>query len=124
MAYNTVHNLDTVFLSAYSPSVGGTPISAYVASPIKGRLLGVDCTLGGALTVADATVTVTNVTTGITWGTLTLTQSGSAAGSFFSSIPSTYASSISNLNDVFSVTPASASGSSIPGHFRLSFRTF
>lgn len=125
MAYNTVHNLDTVFLTSYSPSVGGTPVAAYTFAPIKGRLLAVDAVLQGALTVADCTVTIVNVTTGITWGTLTLTQSGSAAGSVFSSVsPTSYASSIANLNDVFSITPAGASGASIAATFRMGFRTF
>lgn len=124
MAYNSTHNLDTIYMTAFSSSVGGTPVTAYVASPMKGRLLIVDGVLRGAITTADGTITVTNVTTGVVWGTFTVTQSGSAAGLLFIGTPTTYASSIVNLNDVLSIVPSGASGATIGMDFKLAFRSF
>lgn len=124
MAYNSTHALDAVHQNAYTPSCGGTPVAAYAVSPIKGRLLTFRGILGGAITTADGTITVVNVTTGVTIGTFTVTQSGSAAGLMFSGAPTTFASSLVNLDDVISMTPSGASGASIPMHFKLAFRTF
>lgn len=124
MAYNSVHNLDTIFAHLFSSSVGGTPVAVYTDAPMKGRLLSVSGVLRGAITTADGTITVVNVTTGVTWGTFTVTQSGSAAGLRFAGTPTNYASSLCSLDDVFSVTPSGASGASIGMDFRLAFRSF
>lgn len=124
MAYNSVHNLDAMHITAYSPSVGTTPVVAYVDTPVKGRLISFSGILRGAITTADGTITVTNVTTGVTIGTFTVTQSGSAAGLRFAGTPTTFASSLVSQNDVISITPSAASGASIGMDFKLVFRTF
>lgn len=124
MALNSVHNLDTVFTTVSTTSVGGTPVTAYTLSPLSGRLLTLHGILRGAITTADGLITVNNVTTGIVWGTMTITQSGSAAGISFTGTPTTYASSLVSVNDVLSLVPTLASGSTIGMDYRLSFRSF
>lgn len=124
MAYNTPHNLDTIHITAYSPSVGATPITAYAEAAMAGRLLQVSGVLHGAITTADGLITVNNVTTGVVWGTFAVTQSGSAAGLRFVGTPTNYASSLVSLNDVLSIVPTLASGASIAMTFKLAFRSF
>ena len=111
-----------IVLTGYSPSVGGTPVATYMLAPCRGRLFDVTATLRGALTTADATVTVTNVTTSTTIATFTLTQAGSAAGSSFtSSEGGMEAARTVNRDDVISITPSGASGASIAADFRVRF---
>lgn len=124
MPLNPPHNLNAVHLSGYSPSVGATPVVVYVGAPFKGEIRKVTCILGGALTTADCTMTVANVTSGAAIGTFTVTQSGSAAGSFFSFVPTSYTNSLVTEDDVISCIPSGASGASIPAHFKFAFRTF
>lgn len=124
MGYNSTHNLDTVKVTTFSSSVGGTPVIAYASTPTPGRLLQVSGILRGAITTADGLITVTNVTTGVVWGTFAITQSGSAAGQRFVGTPTNYASSLVSLDDVISLTPSLASGSTIGMDFQLAFRSF
>src|SRR5690242_15193550 len=51
--------LNTADLTAYTPSFGSTPVAAYVRAPFRCRLVKVTGILGGAITTADGTVTVT-----------------------------------------------------------------
>ena len=56
-----------------------TAETVYVPVPYAGTVAKVVTTLEGAIATADDTITVTNVGTG-SMGTITITQSGSAAG--------------------------------------------
>ena len=107
-------------LTADSPSVGATPVTVYMSAPFRGRLLGFAAILRGAITTADCTVTVANVTAGTTICTLILTQSGSAAGQLFKTpgLSVTVADA-----DVISITPSGASGSNVGADFRLTFQS-
>lgn len=67
------------FLNAYMADVSADS-SAFVAVPCQGELIGVRSVLYGAITGANATVTIKVNGTAVTNGTLTITQSGSAAG--------------------------------------------
>lgn len=116
------HTLNTLHLTAYTPSCGGTPIAAYIRAPFRARLLKFTGILGGAITTADGTVTVANVTQSTTIGTFTITQSGSAAGQLFSGEATTAALQNVNQDDVLSFTPSAASGSNIPMHFSAVLR--
>jgi hypothetical protein len=112
------HTLNTIDLTAYTPSCGGTPVAAYVRAPFRCRLLKATGILGGAITTADGTVTASvNSNTLLTF---TVTQSGSAAGQLFSAAPAspTYL----NEDDVVVLTPSGASGSTIPMHFSVVVR--
>jgi len=112
------HTLSTTDLTAYTPSCGATPVAAYIRVPFRCRLLKATGILGGAITTADGTVTV-SANAG-TLASLAVTQSGSAAGQLFSVIPPspTYL----NEDDVIVLTPSGASGSSVPMHFSIAVR--
>ncbi len=107
------YTLNTVNLTAYTPSCGAAPAAAYIRVPFRCRLLKASGILGGAITTADGTVTVSANAT--TLATFTVTQSGSAAGQLFSAVPPS--PSYLNEDDVIVLTPSGASGASIPMHF-------
>lgn len=119
--YPGTHKISTVHVNAYTPSCGASPVATYIRAPFRARIMKYAGILGGALTTADGTVTVANVTQGTTIGTFTLTQSGSTAGKLFSNSPAspTYV----NEDDVISFTPAGASGATIPLHVSASFKS-
>ena len=71
--------------------------------------------LGGAITTANATVATTVSGTSITGGSITIVQSGSAAGQINSATPT--ALTFANEDDYISFSPSGASGSSIPATF-------
>jgi hypothetical protein len=120
MALPGNHVLFTQHITSYSPSVGATPVAAYMRAPFRSQIRKATCVLGGTLT-ADATVTV--AVNGTSIGTFTLTASGSVAGSLFSmASTTTTALSYVNEDDVVSFTSASGTGASIPGHFSCAFR--
>lgn len=116
MALPTPHpTLREVRPHCHSASIGGTPAAAYTSAPFRGRIVKFGGVTGGTITTADATVTV--AVNGTTIGTFTITVSGAAAGQLFSGSPTTNALMAVSEDDVISFTPASASGSSIPGTF-------
>jgi hypothetical protein len=112
------HTLNTIDLTAYTPSCGGTPVAAYARAPFRCRLLKATGILGGAITTADGTITVS--VNSNTLMTFAVTQSGSAAGQLFSATPAspTYL----NEDDVIVLTPSGASGSNVPMHFSIALR--
>ena len=113
------HTLNTIDLTAYTPSCGATPVAAYIRVPFRCRLLKTTGILGGAITTTDGTVTASVHLS--TLATFTVTQSGSSAGQLFSATPPspTYL----NEDDVIVLTPSGASGASIPMHFSVAVRT-
>ena len=118
MALPNVHTLTTTDLTAYTPSCGTAPVPAFIRAPFRSRLLKATAILGGAITTANATITITVNSTSV--ATFTVPQSGSAAGQLFSLVlPSpTYL----NEDDVVALTPSGASGTSIPMHFSIAVR--
>lgn len=122
MSLPTNHPFNTINLTGYTPSCGGTPVAAYMRAPARGKIRKFTGILGGAITTADGTITVTNATQSTTVGTFTVTQSGSAAGQLFSGTPNSDAVASVNEDDVLVLTPSGASGASIPMHFSLSIR--
>lgn len=120
MALPDLHTINTVDLTAYSPSCAASPVVAYMRSPFRGVIKKFTGILGGAITVADATITV--AVNGTTIGTFALTQSGSAAGLLFSGRPTTLLLSQVNEDDVISFTPSGATGTNIPAHFSAAIR--
>src|SRR3981081_735885 len=56
MAYPTNRTIKTVDLTAYSPSVGATPVAAYVRIPFRCQIAQASSVLGGAITTADSLV--------------------------------------------------------------------
>jgi len=118
MSLPNVHTLNTTDLTAYTPSCGTSPVPAFIRAPFRSRLLKATGILGGAITTANATVTIT--VNGTSVASFTVAQSGSAAGQLFSvTVPSpTYL----NEDDVIALTPSGASGTSIPMHFSITVR--
>ena len=110
--------LNTIDLTAYTPSCGATPVAAYIRVPFRCRLLKATGILGGAITTSNGTVTIS--ANGTTLASFTVTQAGSAAGQLFSATPAspTYL----NGDDVIVLTPSGASGASIPMHFSIAVR--
>lgn len=101
--------LKEVRMDCYSPSVGGTPVVGYFTAPFRGKVVKWGAVLVGTLT-GDATVTLAVAGTNST-GTLTLTASGSAGGSVFTTTPG--AITYCNEDDALSFTSASGTGSNI-----------
>ena len=118
MSLPNVHTLNTVDLTAYSPSCGTAPVAAFIRAPFRCRLLKATGILGGAITTANGTVTVSVNST--TLATFTVTQAGSAAGQLFSAVPPS--PSYLNEDDVIVLTPSGASGASIPMYFSVAVR--
>ena len=112
------HTLNTIDLTAYTPSCGASPVAAYIRVPFRCRLLRATGVLGGAITTANATVTVSANST--TLATFTVTQAGSAAGQLFTATPPSPA--YLNEDDVIALTPSGASGSAVPMHFSVAVR--
>ncbi len=76
-------------LQAGKVSAVGTTAEVYRwRAPFKGKIVGASAILNGALTTGDGSVTLAIAGTGVTDGVITLTQSGSAAGSKFTATPS------------------------------------
>lgn len=114
------HTVNTVDLTVSSPSIGASPVTVYMRVPFRSRILKFTGILGGTITTADGTITV--AVNGVTVGTFTVTQSGSAAGQLFSGATTTTILSYVNEDDVISFTPSGASGSSIPMYFSAALR--
>lgn len=112
------HTFTTIDLTAYTPSCGTSPVAAYIRVPFRCRLLKATGILGGAITSADATVTVS--ASSATLAAFTVTQTGSAAGQLFAATPPSPA--YLNEDDVIVLTPSGASGSAIPMHFSVAVR--
>ena len=110
--------LNTIDLTAYTPSCGASPVAAYIRVPFRCRLIKATGILGGAITSADATVTVSANSTTLT--TFTVAQAGSAAGQLFAATPASPA--YLNEDDVIVLTPSGASGAAIPMHFSVAVR--
>jgi hypothetical protein len=118
MSLPSNHTLNTIDLTAYTPSCGATPVAAYIRAPFRCRLLKATGILGGAISTSDSTVTASvNANTVAAFG---VPQSGSAAGQLFSAIPPSPV--YLNEDDVIVLTPSGASGASIPMHFSIAVR--
>ncbi|MEH2501239.1 hypothetical protein V1290_000050 [Bradyrhizobium sp. AZCC 1578] len=73
-------------VSAYLADLS-TASSAFVASPWRGKIVRVHSVIGAAITTANATWTMEINGTAVTGVSVTVTQSGSAAGDVDSAIP-------------------------------------
>jgi hypothetical protein len=112
------HTLNTIDLTAYTPSCGTSPVAAYVRAPFRCQLLKATGILGGVLNTTDGTVTVSVNSNTVT--SFAVPQSGSAAGLLFSAVPALPA--YLNEDDVIVLTPSGAAGASVPMHFSVAVR--
>ncbi len=120
MAYPSVHKFNTVHKSSYSPSIGGTPLAAYMRVPFRCRIDLVDAVTYGSITTADCSVAVALNGTAIAGSPLTIPVASAAAGEVSSMTPTSpvYA----NTDDVISFTPSGASGASIAAMFSAALK--
>jgi len=105
MALTNNFPLTVVEVTAYSSSLGGTPIVAYAHAPCRGKILEVGVIQNGAVT-GTSTVTTAINGTAITGGAVSVT--GGSAGSLFTASPT--AANLVAEDDVISFTPAGATG--------------
>jgi hypothetical protein len=113
------HTIKTIDLTAYSPSVGASPIAAYIRAPFRCQIMKVTSIIGGAITTADASVACA-VNGGSAFATIDVVQPGSAAGQLNSATPA--ALTFANEDDVISFTPSGAGGAAVPAFYSLVVR--
>lgn len=121
------HPLNSAFPTAYTPSVATAPVAAYFRAPFRGSIRKLAIILGGAITTANLTLTVTNLTQNITVGTVTVPFAASAAGTIVTAddaggFPTNVTDAQVNEDDVIVVTPSGSTGASIPAEISLEFR--
>lgn len=112
MALPENHPLSEVPLFGHTASCAASPIAAQIPVPFKGEIVKVWSALGGAITVADATVAVAINGTAVTGASITIATASSAAGDIDTAVP-TGANKV-NEGDVITFTPSGATGTNIP----------
>ena len=86
MAYPKVVDVRNKFITAYLADVS-TAGQIYVSPGFNGKIVNVYTALNAAITTANAGLTLKIAGTAVTGGTITITQSGSAAGDVDSCTP-------------------------------------
>jgi hypothetical protein len=125
MAGAADYQLREYLLSAYTSSVGGTPVAAYVPVPYDGVIYASHVTPSGTITAADSTTTVAVLPQGVAASavnvgtTLVIPSSGAAAGTRHTTIH-TGARNV-RRGDVIRLTPAGAS-TVVPGTYVVEIR--
>jgi hypothetical protein len=115
MAYPSTHRFNVVHKDTYSPSIGASPVAAYIRIPFRCQIGSLYAVANGAITTTDCSVAVALNGTAISGSPFTIPVASAAAGEVASMTPSspTYA----NADDYLSFTPSGASGSSISAMF-------
>jgi len=115
MAYPSTHKLTVVHLSAHSPSIGASPVAAYLRVPFRCSIEKLAVVAAGIITTADCSIAVALNGSVIGGSPFTLPVSGAAAGEIASMTPT--AKTYANEDDTISFTPSGASGANIPATF-------
>jgi len=110
MAYPSVHKLNVIHLNAHSPSIGASPVAAYVRVPFRCSIEKLAVVAAGIITTADCSIAVALNGSAISGSPFTLPVSGAAA---MTPTAKTYA----NEDDTISFTSSGASGANIPATF-------
>jgi hypothetical protein len=107
------------FATVYCPSIGATPVAAYVRVPYRARLGKLSVIPQGAITTADCTVTVAvnGTTNAALAGTLPLSGAAAGVAAVWTPTSTVYV----NEDDYITLTPSGASGASIAGVFGVNF---
>jgi hypothetical protein len=108
------HKFTEAVITCYCSSVGTSPVTAYVSSPKRGKIIKVGSILYGAITTADSLVAVA-INGGSAIATIDIVQSGSAAGQVNTAFPST--NNYVNEDDSISFAPSGANGSNVAATF-------
>lgn len=115
MALPPNHSFNEIRVSCHSPSVGSTPIAAYMLAPIAGSIVKVGGVINGAISVADCSVAVAINGTAVTGSPFVIANAASAAGTNATMIPT--GANVVSEDDYISFTPSGATGSTITGNF-------
>src|SRR5262249_1750551 len=115
MAYPSTHKLTVVHLSAHSPSIGASPVAAYLRVPFRCSIEKLTAVANGPLPPAHL-CNAGALTGAAIWGSpFTLPVAGAGAGQVASMTPT--AKTYANEDDTISFTPSGASGANIAGNF-------
>lgn len=111
--------LREAFSTVYCPSIGGTPVAAYIRVPFNCRIGKLSLIPQGTITTADCTVTVAvNGTTNANLaGTLPVSGAAPGVANTWTPLIMVYAAE----GDYITFTPSGASGASIAGVFGINF---
>ena len=111
--------LRETFATVYCPSIGGTPVAAYIRVPFRCRVGTLSVIPQGTITTADCTVTVAvNGTTNTNLaGSLPVSGAAPGVANTWTPLVTTYL----NEGDYVTFTPSGASGASIAGVFGINF---
>ena len=115
MAYPSTHKLTVVHISAHSPSIGASPVAAYLRVPFRCSIEKLTAVANGAITAADCSITVALNGAAISGSPFALSVAGAGAGQVASMTPT--AKTYANEDDTISFTPSGASGANIAGNF-------
>jgi hypothetical protein len=118
MAYPSVHKLHVVHLNAHSPSIGASPVAAYLRVPFRCSIEKLTAVANGSITTADCSIAVALNGAAVSGSPFTLPVAGAGAGQVASMTPT--AKSYANEDDTISFTPSGASGANIAGNFTAS----
>lgn len=107
------------FSTVYCPSIGTTPVAAYIRVPYRARIGKISVIPQGAITTADCTVTVAvnGTTNAALAGTLPLSGAAAGVAAVWTPTSTVYV----NEDDYITLTPSGASGASIAGAFGVNF---
>lgn len=120
MALPTNHpTLKEAFSTIYCPSIGTTPVAAYIRVPYRSRLGKISVIPQGTITTADCTVTVAvnGTTNAALAGTLPVSTAAPGVAAVWSPTTAVYV----NEDDYITLTPSGASGSNIAAQFGVNF---
>lgn len=122
MALTVNHpTLKEAFSQVYCPSIGASPVAAYIRVPFRCRVGKLSVIPQGTITTGDCTVTVAVNGTTNTNLAGTLPVSGAAPGVAATWTPT--AAVYLSEDDYVTFTPSGASGSTIAGVFGINFVT-
>lgn len=120
MALPGTHRFRDVWVRTRSTSIGTTPAAAYARVPFRGTVMLVAATTQGAITSADCTVAFALNGSANIAGNLTIPVAGAAAGQTAKAPPTALIYVFED--DVITLTPSGASGSTIACEFEIVIR--
>jgi hypothetical protein len=120
MAYPSTHKLTVIHLSAHSPSIGASPVAAYLRVPFRCSIEKLTAVANGSITTADCSIAVALNGAAISGSPFTLPVAGAGAGQVASMTPT--AKTYANEDDAISFTPSGASGANVAGNFTAVFK--
>lgn len=123
MALQENQTIDRVYLSANLVDIS-TASSAFVVSPVRGRIVKAWSVIYGAITSADAVWTMEINGTAITGVSVTVANSGSAAGDVDSGTPTSETTNRVNPGDTIEFVSDGASSTAIAATFVVAIDVF